>query len=150
MIRSAVRTGFVAAWAVAWLGLAGCSSKPPPKQEDPVEIYLRRIVQAYDVAEYRLGRFPRTEDELKRFLPETGATEAPEQLLRSPRDGQPYVIVYGAALDPNGYGTILAYEKVGVEGQRYVITVSRDVKVMAEAEFARADFARGHKPSKAK
>ena len=57
---------------IAGVALAGCSQ--PPKQEDTAAVNLRRIVQAYDIAEYKLHRPPRNEDELKRFLGETGAT----------------------------------------------------------------------------
>jgi hypothetical protein len=122
--------------AMVWLSLTGCSSKPPPKKEPPVEVYLRRIVQAYDVAEYKLGHPPRKEDELRRFLTETGATEDPEVLLVSPRDGQKYVIRYGLRLDPFG-SEILAHEKDGADGTRYAITLSRDVRVLSDQEFAR-------------
>jgi hypothetical protein len=136
MNRSAGGMSFAFAWAVAGLALAGCSSKPPPKREPPVEVYLRRLVQAYDVAEYKLGRPPRNEDELKRFLGETGATEDPEQLLVSPRDGQKYVVYYGRRLDPYG-SELLAHEKDGADGTRYAITLSRDVRVLSDDEFAR-------------
>jgi|SRR5262245_20043629 len=117
----------------------GCS-KPLP-QEDAAVVNLRKIVQAYDVAEYRLHRAPKSEEELRRFFAEAGATDDPDQYLRSPRDGQPYIVLYGTALDPNGRNTILAHEKDGVEGKRYVITLSRDVKLLTEDEFANAEFA---------
>jgi hypothetical protein len=122
--------------AIALLASAGCSTRPEPKREPPVEVYLRRIIQAYDVAEYRLGHPPRNEDELRRFLTETGATEDPDVLLVSPRDGQKYVIRFGRRLDPFG-SEILAHEKDGVDGTRYAITLSRDVRVLSDQEFAR-------------
>ena len=137
------------ALTIAALALAGCS-KPPPPQEEPAVVNLRRIVQAFDVAEYKLRRAPKNEEELKRFIGETGATGDPDQILRSPRDGQPYVVLYGTPLDPDGRDTILAYEKDGVEGKRYVISLSRDVKLLAEDEFARAEFAGGKRPSRKK
>src|SRR5438067_7293237 len=95
-------TSLMLVGAMTSLAGAGCSSKPAPKKEPSVEVYLRRIVQAYDVAEYKLGHPPRNEDELRRFLRETGASEDPEVLLISPRDGQKYVIRYGLRLDPFG------------------------------------------------
>jgi hypothetical protein len=132
MRRSVIGVGLV----LAWLGLAGCSSKPPPKRDPPVEVYLRRIYQAYDIAMYKLGHPPRNEDELRRFLGETGAMEDPEQLLVSPRDGQKYVIHYGPRLEPYG-GEILAHEKDGVDGTRYILLTSCDVRVMKDEDFAR-------------
>jgi hypothetical protein len=133
--------------ATSWLSLTGCSSKPPPKREDTAAINLRKIVQGYDLAEDRLHRGPRDEEELKRFLVQTDMTIDPEQVLRSPRDGQPYVVIYGARLDPYGRD-IIAYEQEGADGNRYVITLSRDVRLLTADEFARASFARGHKPAK--
>jgi hypothetical protein len=130
----------VAAIGLTFFAAAGCSPPAPP-QEDPAVVNLRKIVQAYDAAEYRLHRGPRSEEELRRFFAEAGATGDPDQYLRSPRDGQPYVVLYGAALDPDGRNIILAHEKEGVEGKRYVITLSRDVKLFTEGEFANAEFA---------
>lgn len=135
--------------AVSGLGavlaaLLGCS-KPPPEPEDAAAVNLRRIAQAFDVAEYKLRRAPRDEGELRRFLGETGAAVDPDQLLRSPRDGQPYVIRYGSRLDPDGRNTVLAHEKDGVGGRRYVITLSRDVRLLSEQEFSAAEFAGGKK-----
>jgi hypothetical protein len=149
MIRSAVRTGFVAAWAVAWLGLAGCSSKPE-KPRDPGEVNLRKIVQAYDLGEYHLHRPPRNEDELKRFLEGLGETGDLNEILHSPRDGQPYVILFGPPLDSDARDTVLAYEKTGADGKRYVVTLSRDIKVLTDQEFAGATFAKGHRPPRDK
>lgn len=131
------------AWAVLGAALAGCSSPPPPKQEEPAIVNLRKLVQAYDIAEYRLRHPPRNEEELVRFFGEVDLKGPPEKVLRSPRDGQPYVILYGARLDPGAMGTILGYEKEGSEGKRYVIMLSRDVKLMSNEEFATAEFARG-------
>jgi hypothetical protein len=111
-------------------------------------VNLRKIVQAFDAAEYKLRRAPKNEEELKRFFTDAGATGDPEQYLRSPRDGQPYVIIYGTALDPDGRSIILAHEKDGAEGKRYVITLSRDVKLLTADEFAKAEFAGGKKPPK--
>jgi hypothetical protein len=136
--------------AVALTALAAGCSTPPPPQEDQAAANLRKIVQAYDVAEYKLRRAPRNEEELKRFLGEAGATGDPEKLMRSPRDGQPYVVLYGTPLDPDGRATVLAHEKDGAEGKRYVITLSRDVKLLADDEFARAEFAGGRKPPRKK
>ena len=56
MKRSVGRGCLALAWLAAALGLAGCSSKPPPKVEPPVEVYLRRIVQAYDIADTEIDR----------------------------------------------------------------------------------------------
>jgi hypothetical protein len=147
MTRSDVAAGLMLVGAMITPALSGCSSKTPPKREDTAAINLRKIVQGYDLAEDRLHRGPRDEEELKRYLAQTDMTIDPEQVMRSPRDGQPYIVIYGARLDPYGRD-ILAYEQEGADGSRYVITLSRDVRLLTADEFARANFAKGHKPSK--
>jgi hypothetical protein len=147
MTRSVGGTSLMLIGAMSWLPLTGCSSKPPPRREDTAAINLRKIVQGYDLAEDRLHRGPRDEEELKRYLVQTDMTINPDEVMRSPRDGQPYVVIYGARLDPYGRD-ILAYEQEGLDGGRYVITLSRDVKLLTATEFAHANFAKGHKPAK--
>lgn len=128
------------------LALAGCSK--PVLAEDRAAANLRKIGQAYELAADLRNRPPRTVEEVRRMFKELGETRAPDELLRSPRDGQPYVIVFGAAFDVDDRDTLLAYEKNGAEGARYVLTLGREVKLMKDEEFARASFAKGHKPAK--
>jgi hypothetical protein len=135
--------------ALVGLALVGCSDKLRP-QEDPGSVRMRRILQAYQLAADTRGRPPRNAQELGRFFKELGETGDPEQLLRSPRDGQPYVILFGPDFDFEARGTILAYEKTGTEGGRYVLTLAREVKLMKDEEFAQATFAKDHKPTPAK
>lgn len=138
---------FVFAWTCAGLGLAGCSSKPVP-QEDRAAFNLRKIAQAYELATDLRRRPPRNVEDLQRQFKELGETGDPDQLLRSPRDGQLFVILYGADFDADARDTVLAYEKDGAEGTRYVLTLARVVKQLKNEEFARATFAKDHKPSK--
>jgi hypothetical protein len=91
-------------------------------------------------------RPPRDANDLRRFFKELGVGGDPDQVLRSPRDGQPYVILFGAPLDATGAHTILAFERQGAEGRRYVLTVARGVKLLTQEEFDRAAFAQGHDP----
>lgn len=129
---------------VVWLGLPGCSSKPL-KREEPGAVNLRKISQAYDVADLKIGHPPRSVDELKRCFKEIGETGDPDQILRSPRDGELYVIRYGAPLDSDARDIILAYEKNGAEGKRYVLTQARRVQVVTDGQFATAKFAASRK-----
>src|SRR5262249_53852929 len=138
----------ILAVVVGGLGPAGCSSGPA-KPEDPSMRNLRKIAQAYELANEMRGRPPRGGEELRGFLKELGEKGDSDQILRSPRDGQPYVIIFGATLDVAAPATVLAYEQHGAGGTRYVLTVARDVKQMGEDEFAKASFAKGHKPSPA-
>jgi len=95
------------------------------------------------------GKPPRDVEQLKKILAELHAADlnpAPEEVLTSSRDGQPYVIIMGANLGATISGDILAYEKNGLNGKRYVLTMSRDIRQMTDEEFKRATFVQGHKP----
>src|SRR4051794_2213988 len=104
------------AWPLlVFLGLMGLvpgCARPRP-QVEPSELNLRRIVQAYDLYCDRPGRVPRQESDLVRWFKELGDERDPQVILTSPRDGKPYVILFGVPLDPGERTTILAYEREG-------------------------------------
>jgi hypothetical protein len=68
-------------------------------------------------------------------------------VLTSSRDGQPYVVIFGVDLGARNSPDTFVYEKTGADGKRYVLTMSRDVRQLTDAESAQATFANGHKPS---
>jgi hypothetical protein len=78
---------------------------------------LRCIRDAYLKATEKLERPPANLQELMPFLKEEGE---PDQILRSPEDGQDYVIHWGADANANP-AVVLAYEKQGKDGRRYVL-----------------------------
>jgi hypothetical protein len=138
------------------LGLSGCSgcSGCGPQVNvvplTPAEDALKYIAMAYLDAHSELNRPPKNAEDLRPFLKRFGD---PEQLLVSPNDGQPFVIVWGA--DPNRGGPteymnmfpILAYEKQGAGGKRAVTDIrGRPMTVPAE-DLSKLTFVRGHKPS---
>ena len=118
--------------AAILLVLAGCSSSPAVKPDETQN--LRKIQTAYDAAARQLGRPPANLDELRPHLASLGDADA---ILRSPRDGQPYVIVWG--VDPRQARTmpppLVAYEKAGANGKHYALTVM-GVVPMSDAELA--------------
>src|SRR5947207_6280163 len=69
---------------------AGCQSRAPAVKEGESN-NLAKIQTAYDSATRKLGRPPANLEELNPHLRELGD---PTELLRSPRDGQPYVILW--------------------------------------------------------
>ena len=144
-----IHTCLPALLGLAGLTLAGCSSRPK-QQEEPAAFRLRKIAQAYQLASDLRGKPPRSAQELSRFFKELGETGDPEELLRSPRDGEPFVIVFGVDFDFEARDTVLGYERTGAEGTRYVLTLSREVKLLKNEEFARATFAKDHKPTSGK
>jgi hypothetical protein len=128
---------------------SGCSSEPI-SPEDEATADLREIARAYEVAIAASNRPPRDVDQIKKVLADLHTdglvTNDPTDVLTSPRDGQPYVIILGADLGAEVSTEVLAYENSGAEGKRYVLLMSRDVRAMSDEEFAQAAFAGGHKP----
>ena len=78
---------------ILWAGLAGCGQDENRVRLSEAEQELTYIALAYGEAHQRLGRGPKDADELKPFLKPFGD---PENLLMSPNDGQPYVVVWKA------------------------------------------------------
>jgi hypothetical protein len=129
-------------------GSSGCSS-PAASDEDENTTDLRSIGRAYDAVIGMRNKPPRSVGEIKQVLVDfhdVGWVGPPDEVLISSRDGQPYVIILGADLGAEVSKDVLAYEKKGAEGKRYVLLTSRDVLQMSEDEFAQATFAMGHKP----
>jgi hypothetical protein len=143
---------------IASMGLvAGCAAKqeiPPPRTE--AEENLQKIGQAYMDARAGLKRSPRNNSDLLPFLRKVGGSE---QTLRSPRDGLEYVIhwdVKPADLLPKpvaeGVSTtqrlpVLAYERVGDGGKRFVLQVPNRIVSMTSEELNTANFPAGHSPA---
>src|SRR5262249_12620766 len=107
---------------------------------------LSKIAMAYSDAYSDLERGPKDAHELKRFLKQHGD---PDELLISPNDKQPYVVIWGA--NPNGGGPteykgmfpILAYEKTGVGGRRAVTDIRGRPLTVPNEDFERLKMVRG-------
>jgi hypothetical protein len=131
-------------------GLTGCGSGPKVVPLSDSEKNLTNIALAYLEAHSRLGRGPKDVEELKPFLQELGN---PEQLLTSPRDGEQYVVVWGA--DPTRGGPtpyrqmwpIIAYERKGSGGKRAITDIRGRPMTIPEEDFAQLTFVAGHQPS---
>jgi hypothetical protein len=123
-------------------GSCGCSSRPTSlvEQLDPVREQLLRIWKAYHLASEQLRRAPANADELKPFLREVGD---PDSLLRSPNDGEQFVIQWGVDIlkpVPSKQARrlpVLAHEKLGRDGKRQVLTILGSVSLMTEEELAK-------------
>jgi hypothetical protein len=136
---------------VLLVGLAGCfSSDPYVVPMTASEKNLTTIVVAYTDANEELGHAPKNVEELKPFLKKYGD---PDQLLTSPNDHSPYVVIWGA--DPTRGGPteyqqmwpILAYEHKGSGGKRAVADIRGHPLLVPEADMSKLTFAGGHKPS---
>ena len=100
---------------------------------------LRRVVISYHETTAERGRPPQSIDDMTPSLKKRGD---PKTLLQSPRDGQPYVIVWGidyrkmADLNPKtGKLPIIAYEEKGKAGKQQVIDMGMTVKEYTVDEF---------------
>jgi hypothetical protein len=123
---------------LAAITLGGCSANAPPAPHFADTENLSKIERAYHADLQKLGRPPANADQLKPYLKEFGD---PDAILRSPRDGEPYVIIYGVdirkpfSMPP----PIWLYEKHGADGKRYVMTIM-GMMCMTDEEFANAKF----------
>ena len=137
-------------WAAVGLAAAvlGCSSAAQRSAQQREESGLKTLAILYmQFAGQHQGKGPASEAEFKAFiqkLPEDQRkslnVKDVDALFVSPRDGKPYVIVYGAkrsaAPSPTGSGApVVGYEQVGVGGRRYVASALGAVEEVDEAAF---------------
>jgi hypothetical protein len=119
------------------LSVAGCTrtTLPAVKQQDTAN--LTTISLAYNRATDKLGRPPKDLEELRPHLKDLGD---PDAILRSPHDGQPYVILFGRDIRKIDVmpPPIIAYEQQGANGIRYVLN-AMGIQPMTEEQFQKAD-----------
>jgi len=126
--------------------LCGCGRKAvvADEAESQAQEALRGVAAAYNAAIARRGKPPAGPDDIKPFLAEGTSLD---DALRSPRDGEPFVIVWGA--DPRkGMDVkplVIGYEARGKNGRRMVFT-AMGVFAMEDAGFKAARFPEGHSP----
>lgn len=134
--------GVLLAMAPAVLA-AGCGSQ----KENVAQLQsgLKPLAMIYGQFQGRNGRPPANEAEFKAYVQSVpaqdlaawGATDA-STLFVSSRDGQPYVVLYGdAAKQAPGPpdSRVIAYEKTGVGGKRFVANVLGSVEEVDETRF---------------
>jgi hypothetical protein len=128
---------------------------------------LNTIGKAYATATDDLGHPPRDKGELSRYLKAILAEEAQaneraesdepvaakdvrtvEDVMRSESDGEEFVIHWGVDYrGPRGFkAPLLAYEKRGKDGRRYVLQGARTVRQVTNEEFAELPFPPGFNP----
>jgi hypothetical protein len=127
----------VLVFALAGLTVGGCYGGSGRASSKDTE-NLTSIRKAYMAATNRLGRPPKNLEELKSSLNVEGNAD---ELLVSPNDGLPYVIVFGA--DPRKY--VIAYEQKGVDGVRMVVDQTQLPKRIENDRFDILTFPPGYK-----
>lgn len=123
---------------------AGCQ-RQTGRELEPVEANVKNIAIFYGrYTSQNRGRTPPDKEALKKFIASHPAAELAalkitdvEQLFVSPRDKQPYVVCYGAKLPPPGPSgsPVVAHEKDGVEGRRFVAFSNGGVDELDDARF---------------
>ena len=127
------------------IAVVGCDRTPSTVVQTPPDTSaLRGIIRFYVTAAGELGRPPKNMDELKSVL--APLTNEPDKYLRSTRDGEEFVVVWGLDLYQQSPDTIVAYERKGVDGKRLVLDVNAMVREVTPEQFARLKFPKGHKP----
>jgi hypothetical protein len=131
-------------------GLTGCGSGAKVLSLTNCEQTLAHVAMAYTEADSRLGHPPKNTEELKPYLKAYGN---PDELLVSPNDGQPFVIIWGVdttrggPTDYKGMWSILVYEQKGASGKRTIADTRGRPMTIPTEDFAKLTFAGGHKPS---
>lgn len=130
-INTAVLLGFIAS-------AVGCTGGSSPPQASN----LRGVMSLYTVAERELGHIPRSEEEFAKFVRDRGGkvlerfgANSVDELLTSPRDGKPYVVLFGPPTSKEAQG-IVAYESEGVDGKHEVGFDSGEIRELNAEQFA--------------
>ncbi len=135
-------------FAVVLATILGCGGAPEEQieQRGAASDNLRILERAYRTALDQTRQPPKSRDDLVRHLP---ADTDVEQLLVSPHDDQPFVIVWGTDLTKlmtSPRPIVFAYESQGRDGNRFVLT-TMGVMELTDEDFAAASFPDGHSPS---
>lgn len=134
-----VALAFVLVTVIVW---AGCAPQTESKKQQESRLKPLSLLYGQYMGQHR-GQPPQNEEEFKKFvaaqksfLNQFGITDA-ATLFISERDGQPYVVIYGAPKGPAALAgqPVIAYEKVGVGGKRFVATQLGAVEEVDEARF---------------
>jgi hypothetical protein len=141
------------------LGGAGCGRSVTVGKVTSKSWYnLRTIGMAYGQATINLDHPPKNKEELMPFLkpppnpdnPEA-ATLKPEDILRSPVDGEEFVIHWGLDFRTFNMGgdpaklPVLAYEKHSHDGKRLVLQ-GRTVTEVTDDQLSELPFPKGFNP----
>ena len=139
------------AWFFALLLVSGCSGAHPITEFNPTESRLIKIGEAYRRAMRLLGHPPANFEEIKPSL-----LDAKDEELRSPNDGEQFVIIYGVDYDKlplpaDKKSAIGAYEKKGAGGKRYVLRISPlpfalAMDLLSDEQWKQAAFPPGYTP----
>lgn len=118
------------------LPFAGCSESEPEEVVYQTST-MRGLAVAYgQFQSQNRGRPPKDEKMLRDFIVKLGPewlasynVASADELFESPRDGKPYVVIYGKP------SFVVAHEVDGVDGKRFVADNVAAVQLVDEAKF---------------
>jgi hypothetical protein len=125
---------------VSALGCGGGTVVTPPTDQSN----LRGIVRVYGIAARDLGRPPQKIEDLTAIYRQ--ADPDPEKYVRSARDGQEFVVVWGLNIESAPADMVVAYERTGVDGKRMVVTADGMIREVTTDDIAQLKFPKNHKP----
>ena len=124
---------------------SGCSSSGPPKIEQTAESNLKNIYVLFgQYSGKNQGKAPPDEATFKAFVQkleperlEEMAVPSADSLFISPRDKEPFTLYYNRQSTMPGVGQagILAHEKTGVDGKRWVLLTTGEIEEVDQSRF---------------
>ena len=131
------------------LSMASCGPDVVVTEVPADRARLQAIVTMYAYACRDLRRPPKSAEELLPIFKQA-KIENPNEFLISTRDGKPYSIIWGLDLAGRyrGSKTPVAYESVGKDGKRLLVTCDSVVKELSADELAQFDWPKGYIPER--
>jgi hypothetical protein len=126
----------------------GCFGGPVKTELPKPDANLNLIANAYTDAVQPNGNGPADLEQLKKAIANITRVVGgnPDEVLVSPNDGLPYVIVYNAKLRGGDAPSVIAYERKGKDGKRQVVDLRRLPYYVTDDEFKKFKFPASHKP----
>lgn len=137
-----------AVWLTGLVAFSGCSldSSSPGGSDKQTRVIMNVLSVFYgEFVDDHQGKPPQDSDEFRMYLESRQDAlkrynvENPDQILVSPRDGLPLVIVCGKRIEPEDTPGLpwAAYEQRGVAGMRMAVSVRGGARELSEEEIAR-------------
>lgn len=142
--RMVVQAGLLGGTILLFSGVhVGCRSQAADDEVARRGSNLQSLAGMYRMYTTENGGCPPSnEAEFKAFIQEQGLEHfesfgitTVDDLFISPRDGQPYIVVYGGG--PEAMPDLVAYEREGLESGRWIVNSMTVVAEVDEAKFQR-------------
>ena len=136
------------AWILGLLVAAGCSRARPVEPNQTESAACSRSATPTATPLRDCGTLPK----ISRSFSPIWARARTEDLLRSPNDGEKFVVIWGVNFDrlPRTQGgspyVVAVYEQKGVGGKRYVLRFPLSTCRMTDEQWKTASFPPGYTP----